>query len=154
MSPKRIDMLKLGFTLPNIANRILHSSTSPKIIIFNQEDECFDDYIREWLTRGHSILSTRYEKTGSWTVKRSSRMCRTTNGIDSSQLYPSSMITDMPTGVYTNGSGLKTQDCFILKGTKNQPGMHCFEVLSEAEPILFFFRLNSTKNNKNESVYL
>ena len=36
---KRIDMLKLGFTLPNLANRILHSSTSLKFFPFNQEDE-------------------------------------------------------------------------------------------------------------------
>ena len=38
------DMLKLGFTLPNLANRILHSSTLLKFFAFNQEDKTFDDY--------------------------------------------------------------------------------------------------------------
>ena len=56
---KGIDMLKLGFTLPNLANRIPHSSTSLKFFPFNQEDKSFDDYRREWLTGGPSIIFTR-----------------------------------------------------------------------------------------------
>ena len=40
---KGMDMLKLGFTVPNLANRILHSSTSLKLFPFNQEDKSFDD---------------------------------------------------------------------------------------------------------------
>ena len=53
-----IDMLKLGFTSPNIANRIPHSSTSFRFFLFNQEDKSFDDYIRAWLTGGPSIIFT------------------------------------------------------------------------------------------------
>ena len=98
---KRIDMLKLGFTLPDLANRILHSSTSLKFFPFNQEDQRFDDYIREWLTGGPSIIFTRYAKVGSWRIKNSSNMCKTIVGIDASQLYPFSMMKDMPAGVYT-----------------------------------------------------
>ena len=98
---KGIDMLKLGFTLPNLANRILHSSTSLKFFPFNQEDQSFDDYIREWLTGGPSIIFTRYAKVGSSRIKNSSNMCKTIVGIDASQLYPFSMMKDMPTGVYT-----------------------------------------------------
>ena len=43
---KGIGMLKLGFTLANLANPILLSSTSLKFFPFNQEDKSFDDYIR------------------------------------------------------------------------------------------------------------
>ena len=53
---KGIDMLKLGFTLPNSANRILHSSTPLKLFPFNQEDKSFDDYIGERLTGGPSKI--------------------------------------------------------------------------------------------------
>ena len=45
-----IDILKLGFTLQNLANGILHSSTSLRFVPFNQEEKSFDAYIREWLT--------------------------------------------------------------------------------------------------------
>ena len=85
---KRIDMMKLGFTLPNLANRILHSSTSMKFFPFNQEDRSFDDYIREWLTGGPSIIFRRYAKIGTSRIKNSSNMCKTIVGIDASQLYP------------------------------------------------------------------
>ena len=98
---KRIDMLKLGFTSPNLANRILHSSNSLKFFPFNQEDKSFDDYIREWLTGGLSIIFTRCAKVGSSRIKNRSIMCKTIVGIDASQLYPFSMMKDMPTGVYT-----------------------------------------------------
>ena len=40
---KSSDMLKLGFTLPNLANGIRHSSTSLEFFPFNQEDKSFDD---------------------------------------------------------------------------------------------------------------
>ena len=93
-------MLKLGFTLPNLANRILHSSTSLKFFPFNQEDQSFDDYIREWLTSGQSIVFTRYAKVGSSKIKNSSNMCKTIVANDASQLYPFSMMKDMPTEVY------------------------------------------------------
>ena len=68
---KGIDMLNLGFTLPNLANDILHSSTPPKFLQFNQENKSFDDYIREWLTGGRSIIFKRYAKVGSWKIKNS-----------------------------------------------------------------------------------
>ena len=42
-----IDMLKLGCTLPNLANRILHSSTNSKFFPFIESDRQYDDYIRK-----------------------------------------------------------------------------------------------------------
>ena len=98
---KGIDMLKLGSTLPNLANCFLHSSTSLKFFPFNQEDKSFDDYKSEWLTGGPSIIFSRFSKVGSWRMKNSCNMCKTTVGIDACQLYPISMMEDRPTGVYT-----------------------------------------------------
>ena len=41
------DMLKLGCTLPNLANRILHSSTKFKFFPFIESDRTYDEYIRK-----------------------------------------------------------------------------------------------------------
>ena len=134
---KGIDLLKLGFTIPNLANHILHSSTSLKFFPFNQ-DECLDDYIREWLTGGPSIFLTRYAKVASSRIKNSSNMCKTIVGIDASQLYPFSMMKDMPTGVYTKwelreDTGLfhpqrskkNYLECIVLKYFQTQ-NLHCY----------------------------
>ena len=135
---KGIDMLRLSFTGPNLANRILHSSTSLKFYPFNQEDKIFDDYIREWLTGGPSIIFTRYAKVGSSRIKHSSNMCKTIVGIDASQRYPFSMMKDMPTRVYTKWelredtrlfqprrSKKKYLECIVLKYfQKHNP--HCY----------------------------
>ena len=133
-----IDMLKLGSTLPNLANRILHSSTSLKFFPFNEEEKKFDDYIREWLTGGPSIIFTRYAKVGSSRIKNSSNICKTIVGIDASQLYPFSMMKDMPTGVYTKwelreDTGLfhprrskkNYLECIVLKYFQTQ-NPHCY----------------------------
>ena len=98
---KVIDMLKLGFTLSNLANRIFHLSTSLKFFPFGQEDKSFDDYICEWLTGARSIIFKRYAKVRSSRIKICSKMCKTMVGTDACQLYPFSMMNDMPTGVYT-----------------------------------------------------
>ena len=95
---KWIDMLKIGFILPT-ANRILHLSTSLKFFPFNQEDKSFEDYVREWLTGGPSIIFSSFAKVGGSRTKESSKMCKTIVGIDASQLYSFSMMKDMPTGV-------------------------------------------------------
>ena len=135
---KRNDILKFGFTLPNLANRILHSSTSLKFFPFNPEDKNFDDYIREWLTGSPSIIFTRYAKLGSSTIKNSSNMCKTIVGIDASQPYPFSLMKDMPTGVYTKwdlreDTGLfhprrskkNNLECIVLKYFQKQ-NPHCY----------------------------
>ena len=98
---QNIDMLKLGLTLPNLSNRILHSTTTAKFFPFNETDKIYDDYIRSWLTGGPSIIFTRYAKVGETRIRNSNNVCRSIVGIDASQLYPFSMTKDMPTGVYT-----------------------------------------------------
>ena len=130
---KAIDILKLSFTLPNLANCVLLSSTSLKFFPFNQEDKIFDDSIRELLTGGPSNILTWYAKVVSSRIKNSSNMCKTIVSIDASQFYSFSMMKDMPTGVYTKwdlreGTGFfhprrsknNNLECIVLKYFQKQ----------------------------------
>ena len=56
---KGIDMLKLGCTLPNLANICLHKSTNHKFFPFVETDTDLHDRIREDMTDGPSIVFTR-----------------------------------------------------------------------------------------------
>ena len=56
---KGIDMLKLGCTLPNLANICLHKSTNSKFYPFVEADKDLHDKIREDMTGGPSIVFTR-----------------------------------------------------------------------------------------------
>ena len=42
---RQVDMLKLGYTLPNLANRFLHSSTDAAFFPFCEKDKEYDNYI-------------------------------------------------------------------------------------------------------------
>ena len=97
---KDIDMLKIGFTLPTLANRLLHSSTNEKFFPFIEKDKEYDDYIRKWLTGGPSIIFNRYAKAGLTKMENSENVCKSIIGIDATQLYPFSMMQDMPTSHY------------------------------------------------------
>ena len=59
---KQVDMLKLGYTLSNLANRFLHSSTVAAFFPFCEKDKDYDDYIRKWLTGGPSIFLQGMQK--------------------------------------------------------------------------------------------
>ena len=98
---KHIDMLKLGYTLPNLANRILHSSADAAFFPFCEQDKKYDNSIRKWLTGGPSIIFTRYAKVSETKIRESENMCKSIVGIDASQLYPFSMTKEMTTGLYT-----------------------------------------------------
>ena len=56
---KGIDMLKLGCTLPNLANICLHKSTNYMFYPFCENDKDLFDKIREDMTGGPSIVFTR-----------------------------------------------------------------------------------------------
>ena len=98
---RQVDMLKLGYTLPNLANRFLHSSTDAAFFPFCDKDKDYDNYIRKWLTEGPSIIFTRYAKVQETKIRESENVCKSIVGIDASQLYPFSMTKEMPTGPYT-----------------------------------------------------
>ena len=56
---KGFDMLKLGCTLPNLANICLRKSTNNKFYPFIEADKDLHDKIREDMTGGPSIVFTR-----------------------------------------------------------------------------------------------
>ena len=96
-----IDMLKLGCTLPNLANICLHSSTNAKFYPFTEHDRDLLDKIREDMVGGPSIVFTRKAIAGETKIRYTDNLCKTIVGIDASQLYPFSMCQEMPTGLYT-----------------------------------------------------
>ena len=98
---KRLDMLKLGCTLPNLANICLHKSTDSKYYPFTESDKDFLEEIREIMVGGLSIVFTRKAVVDETFIRKSSNLCKSIVGIDASQLYPYSMCQPMPTGLYT-----------------------------------------------------
>ena len=98
---KGIDMLKLGCTLPNLANICLHKSTSTKFYPFTETDKDLLQKIREDMVGGPSIVFTRKAVVDETFIRKSENICKSIVGIDASQLYPYSMCQPMPTGLYT-----------------------------------------------------
>ena len=98
---KGIDMLKLGCTLPNLANNCLHKSTSAKIYPFTETDKDSLLKIREDMVGGPSIVFTRKAIVDETSIRNSKSICKSIVGIDASQLYPYSMCQRKPTGLYT-----------------------------------------------------
>ena len=98
---KGIDMLKLGCTLPNLANTCLHKSTDKNFYPFTESDKDLLEKIREDVVSGPSIVFTRKAVVDETFIRNSSNLCKSIVGIDASQLYPYSMCQPMPTGLYT-----------------------------------------------------
>ena len=87
---KGIDILKLGCTLPNLANIYFHNSKK-KNFLFNESDKDLHDKIRKDMTGGPSIVFTRRAIIDQTYIRKSQRICKSTKGFDASQLYPYSM---------------------------------------------------------------
>ena len=98
---KDIDMLKLGCTLPNLANICLHQSTDATFYPFTEGDKDLWEKIREDVVGDPSIVFTRKAVVDETFIRKSANICKSTVGIDASQLYPYSMCQSMPTGFYT-----------------------------------------------------
>ena len=98
---KGIDMLKLGCTLPNLANICLHKSTNAKFYPFTENDKDLLEKIRDDMVGGPSIVFTRKAVVNETLIRDSANVCRSIVGIDASQLYPFAMCPEMPTGLYT-----------------------------------------------------
>ena len=98
---KGIDMLKLGCTLPNLANICLHKPTSAKFYPFTEADKDLLQKIREDMVGGPSIVFTPKAVVDETFIRNSGNICKSIVGIDASQLYPYSMCQPMPTGLYT-----------------------------------------------------
>ena len=98
---KEIDMLKLGCTLPNLANICLHKSTDSKFYPFIESDKDVLEKIREDMVGGPSIVFTRKAVVDETFIRKSTNLCTSIVVIDASQLYPYSICQPMPTGLYT-----------------------------------------------------
>ena len=98
---KGIDMLKLGFTLPNLASIFPHSSTSAKFYPFLESDKDLLSKFCEDIVGGPSIVLTRKAVVDETHIRKSTTVCKLIIGVDAGQLYPYSMCQPMPTGLYT-----------------------------------------------------
>ena len=96
---KSIDTLKLGCTLPNLANICLHKSTDSKFYPFTESDKDLLEKIREDMFGSPSFVFTRKAVVDETLIRKSSNLCKSIVGIDASQLYPYSMCQPMPLGL-------------------------------------------------------
>ena len=87
-------MLKLGCTLPNLANSCLHKSTSAKFYPFTENEEELLRKIREDMVGGPSIVFTRKAAVDEIFIRTLGNVCISIVGIDASQLYLSSYQQD------------------------------------------------------------
>ena len=69
---KGIDMLKLGCTLPNLANICPHKSTNYKFYPFCENDKDLCEKIREVMAGGPSIVFTRKAVVDQTYIRNSS----------------------------------------------------------------------------------
>ena len=93
-------MLKLGCTVPKLANICLLKPTDAKFYAFTEGDK----YLLEKL-RGNvgvtSFVFTQKAVVKEAFKRNSTNLCISIFGTDASQLYPYSMSQPMPTGLYT-----------------------------------------------------
>ena len=87
---KDIDMLKLGCTLPNVANICLHKFTAAKFYPFTEGDKDLLEKLREDVVGGLSVVFTDKVKLDETFIRKSANICKSIVGIDA-----------MPTGLYT-----------------------------------------------------
>ena len=98
---KDIGMLKLGCTLPNLANICLHKSTDAKFFPFTEGDKDLMEKIGDDVVGGPSIVFTRKAVVDKTFIRKSANICKSFVEIDASRLYPYSMCQPMPTGLNT-----------------------------------------------------
>ena len=92
-------MLKLGCTLPNLANICLHKSTNSTFYPFTESDKDLLEKIREDMIGGPSIVFTRKAVVDETFIGKSTNLCKSI--VIASQLYSYSMCQSMATGLYT-----------------------------------------------------
>ena len=97
---KGIDILKLGFALPNLAKFCLHKSTTAKFYPFTESDEDLLEKFREDMVGGPSIVFTRKAVVDKNFIRNLTNMCKSFVGNDASQLYLFSMCQAMPIGLH------------------------------------------------------
>ena len=79
-----IDMLKLGCTLPNLANICFHKWTDSKFYTFTESDKDLLEKIREDMVGGPCFVFTRKAVLDETFICKSSNLCNSIVGIDAS----------------------------------------------------------------------
>ena len=79
-----IDLLKLGWILPNWANICLHKSTESKFYPFTESDKGLLEKIREDKVGGPSIVFTRKAAVDETFIRKSTNLGKSIVGIDAS----------------------------------------------------------------------
>ena len=98
---KYVVLLKLGCTLPNLANICLHKSTEGKFYPFTEGEKDFLEINRKDVVGGPSIVFTRKALVDETFIQKSANICEFIVGIDASQLDPYWICQPMPTSLYT-----------------------------------------------------
>ena len=98
---KDIDLLKVGSTLPNLANICPHISTSVKFYPYAESDRDLLAKVGEDMAGGPPIAFTRKAVVHQIHIRKSTKVCKSIVGTDASRLYPYSICQPMPTGLYT-----------------------------------------------------
>ena len=93
--------MKFGCTLPILANICRQKSACAKLNPFTETDKDLLQKIPEDMVGGASIVFTRKAVVDETFIRNSRDFCKSTVGLDASQLYPYSMCQPMPTGFYT-----------------------------------------------------
>ena len=95
-----IDKLKLGYTLPNLANNCLHKSIDTKFYSIMEAEKHLLKKIRKAVVGCFSIVFTCNAVVDETFIRMSTNICKSNVGIDGSQLYPYSTCQPMPNGLY------------------------------------------------------
>ena len=77
-------MLKLGCTLPKLANICLHKSTSAIFYPFTETDKDLLQKIREDIVGGPSIVFTRKAVVDETFIRNSGNICKSIVGFEAS----------------------------------------------------------------------
>ena len=122
---KGIDFVKLGCTLPNLANICLHKSTDSEFYPFTEWDRNLLEKIREDMVGGPPVVFTRKAVVDETFIRKSSNLCKSIVGIDASQLYPNSMCQPMHSGLCTQWE----YDSETKRFTARQNKSHSAEIM-------------------------
>ena len=97
---KHNDILKLGYTLPNLANICLHKSLDAEVYQFAEGDEDVVEKMQEDAVC-LSVVFVREAVVKETVICKPTNLCKSIVGIDANQLYSYTMCQPMPTGQYT-----------------------------------------------------
>ena len=118
---KEIDMLKLGFTSPYLANICLHKLTDSKFYPFTESDEDLLQKIREDMVGGPFIVFTRKAVVDQTFIRKSTILCTWIVDRDSIQLFPYLTCQLVPTGFYTGWNYDTESQKFMPRQNKTRP---------------------------------